>query len=145
MLAAFLFATCLAGAILPGLGSEVLILGTAVLVDGPLQLLLVVVAAAAQSIGKLVVYFAAATGARSGAGSRFGLDTLRSTLGRSRNQATAIVFSSAFASIPPLYATTIVCGAARLGPVRFGLATFAARVLRYAVLIAILGQARTVL
>lgn len=145
MFAAILFTTCLAGAIVPGLGSEVLVLGTAVLTDGPMLTALIVLAAAAQAMGKLLVYAAAATGARSETGSRFGLDPLHAALSRSRNQATAIVFASALTSVPPLYATTIVCGAARLGPARFGLAAFTARVLRYAMLVAILDPVRTVL
>jgi membrane protein YqaA with SNARE-associated domain len=137
-----LFATCLAGAVLPVVGSEVLVLGAASVARGPLIIALIVLAAAAQSIGKILVYGAAATGARSRLASGFGTVALRAAVDRSPNRATAIVFVSALASVPPLYATTLVCGAAGHGPVRFGLAVFAARIIRYAVLVAILDSVR---
>jgi membrane protein YqaA with SNARE-associated domain len=137
-----LFAMCLAGAVVPVAGSEILVLGAVSMAAGPWLVALVVMAAAAQSLGKLLVYGAAATGAHTRTAAGFGIKSLHAAVGRSPNRATAIVFVSALASVPPLYATTIVCGAAGHGSVRFGIAVFAARVIRYGILVAILDPVR---
>lgn len=139
-----LFATCLVAAVLPVAGSEVLVLGAAAVADGAVLAMIIVAAAAAQSIGKLVVYGAAAAGTRTWTGDGFGIGALKTAIGRSCFLATAIVFASALASVPPLYATTLVCGAARHGPARFAVTVFVARILRYSVLALILDAGWTV-
>lgn len=145
MLATLFFATCLVAAILPGLGAEAAMLGSAVLTDGVRPDVLIVLAATAHSLGKLFVYAMAAAGERYDIGSGRGVRSLRAALERSRNTAAMIVVASAFTSVPPLYATTIVCGVARLGATRFGVATFVGRLLRYGVLVAFLDPVRTML
>jgi len=137
-----LFATCLVGSVLPIVGSEVLVIGATAVADGPVLVLLIVLAAAAQSIGKLVVYGAAAKGARTRVVDGPGIASLRASAGRLRKKADAIVFASALASVPPLYPTTVVCGAAGHGPVRFGLTVFFARIIRYGILATILDPVR---
>jgi membrane protein YqaA with SNARE-associated domain len=133
-----IFTICLASAALPVFGSEVVIVGAALRTDGFTCALLIVVAAAAQSIGKLVVYASAERGARTVAATRLGIPALRASLDRSRLRVAAVIFASALASLPPLFATAIVCGAARYGRLAFCVAVFTARLIRYACLIWIL-------
>lgn len=137
MSAIVLFAISLVGAVLPMYGSEVAALAAAAVAEGPLRVGLIAMAAGAQSIGKLVVYAAAAAGAKAPLVAGIGVGTLRDSIERSRMSATAVVFTSALASLPPLYATAVVCGAAGYGRLPFGVAVFAARVVRYALLVAI--------
>lgn len=135
---AMIFAICLAGAALPVFGSEVAVLGSALRADGLLCALLIVAAAGAQSIGKLVVYASAARCARAQVVNRLGIPALRASLDRSRACVAAVVFASALVSVPPLYATAILCGAARWGRLSFVLVVFTARLVRYACLVTIL-------
>ena len=132
------FAICLMSAALPVFGSEVVVVGAALQADGPMCALLIVVAAGAQSIGKLVVYASAERGARTEAASRLGVPVLRASLDRSRLCVAVVVFTSALMSLPPLFATAVVCGAARSGRMSFGVVVFSARLIRYACLIYIL-------
>jgi membrane protein YqaA with SNARE-associated domain len=125
-------------AALPVFGSEVVVVGAALQADGPMCALLIVVAAGAQSIGKLFVYASAERGARTETASRLGVPVLQASLDRSRLCVAVVIFASALASLPPLFATAIVCGAARYGRLSFGVAVFAARLIRYACLICIL-------
>ena len=137
MSALVLFVSCLAGAILPVFGSEVVVLAAAALAEGPTRVAVIALAAGAQSVGKLFVYSAAAAGASTRAAEGFGVAALKDAMERSRSYATVLVFLSALASLPPLYATTLVCGVARYGRLPFGIAVFAARVLRYGGLVAL--------
>ncbi len=140
-----LLGTCLLGAVLPGAGSELYLIAAAVLAERPVLVMLVVLAAGAQAVGKLAVYAAAATGARSLGRAGPGLQRMQAAFARSPGRATAIVFGSALTSLPPLYVTTIACGAARHGIVRFGLTVFTARTLRYATVVTLLDSVGTVL
>lgn len=142
MSALLLFASCLAGAVLPVFGSEVVVLGAVALAEGPMRAVLIVLAAGAQSLGKLLVYGAAAAGTDVRRSSGFGVPALRASMERSRVRATVMVFGSALASLPPLYATALVCGAARFGRLPFTLVVFLARVVRYAALVWIADPSR---
>lgn len=139
-----LFVLGLVSAFLPGIGSEVIVLAAAAAAHGPWVAALILLAAAAQAMGKLGVYGLAAAGARAAPASGFGLPVLRAALERSACRAAAMIFMSALASVPPLYMTAIVCGAAHYGGVRFLCTVFAARAIRYAVVIGMLHPLRMV-
>jgi membrane protein YqaA with SNARE-associated domain len=143
MSAIALFGVLLAGGFLPGVGSELLVVGTAALVDRPAAIGLILVAAAGQSAGKALVYMAAAAGRRALPRGGQGMKWLNADPAGSRRRILAVVFVSALASVPPLYATAIACGIARSGCVRFGLTVFLARTIRYAAIVATVNSAWT--
>lgn len=125
------------GAVLPGMGTELYMTGAAVLL-GPVQLAaLLVLSAAGQAAGKLLVYHAAGAGAGLARSGRRLSERWRERIGRSPAAATAVVFTSSLGSLPPLYLTAIACGAAGLGSARFTIVVFVGRILRYALLVAI--------
>ncbi|HUF70308.1 MAG TPA: hypothetical protein VMM79_16795 [Longimicrobiales bacterium] len=126
---------CTVGAMLPGLGSEVLLVGAATTLGPVAAAVMVVVATIAHVAGKLIVYAGAAAGAPRLASHRLS-SRWQLRMDRSKRAATTVVFTSALASLPPLWVATIASGAGGLGPVRFGSAVFAGRLIRYSALVA---------
>lgn len=142
---AMLVVICLAGTLVPGIGADVALAGALALAEGPGLVALIGLAAAAQAVGKLGVYAAAAAGSRRLRPAAARCIGSRTTSRLSPRGASALVFASALLSVPPLYATSVACGAAGHGRARFGIAVFAARTLRYSAIAVLVDGVRAVL
>lgn len=129
MLWVSVFCVSLAGSLLPGFATELYVLGIAALVEPAALALVILIGAAGQVAGKLLVYGIARAGGYA-AEAGLELSRTRAAVARAGRAAPALVFLSALASVPPWYLTTIACGVVGSGIVPFAAAGFAGRVLR---------------
>jgi membrane protein YqaA with SNARE-associated domain len=127
------FGSCLLGGIFPWIAGEVVVVSAAVLLPRELVPALILMSAAGQLSGKLVVY-ALARWAPERLPAR-GRQILGGATGfaRSGRLMSLAVLSSAAVSFPPFYLVTLTCGSLGV-PVRvFAAAGFGGTVIRYGV------------
>jgi len=126
-----------ASAVLPWLNAEVIVLSFAAIASSPLDLaILALTATAGQVTGKGLMYW---TGRRAAAIDAPGIaaliDRWRTRVERHAMHPFVWVFVSAVVGVPPLYAITILAGAARLSFGRFLVVTWAGRLIHFGVLV----------
>jgi len=135
--------TCMAGGILPWINAELVVVGTSLLLPTEAVVLLVVCCAAAQVASKSVIYGLARWAPHRLPRRAVGLLRRAEAYRDRRGTLAALTLSGAVIALPPLYIVTLACGLVR---VRFGvfvLAALAGTILRYAILVWVVGALRT--
>jgi membrane protein YqaA with SNARE-associated domain len=130
MLWVSVFCVSVAGSLLPGFATELYVLGIATLIDPVAFAPVILIGAAGQVAGKLLVFGIARAGGYAAGAAGLELNAARAAVARAGRAAPALVFFSALASVPPWYLTTIACGVVGSPIVPFAAAGFAGRVLR---------------
>lgn len=130
-----LFCVSVAGGIVPVFALELYVVGAAAVLGPPAIVSLIVVTAAGQVIGKLVIYAAASHGNVAAKARGIRLERTNTAITRTGRFLPIVVFISALSSIPPFHLTTIACGLTRSGALSFATAGFAGRAARTGALV----------
>lgn len=138
----WLFPSCfgisILSALFPWINGEVLAFGYATLMHTPGEMAaLVLVVSAGQTVGKAFLYHIGFVAGKLAARDSARIERWRARLTGRLRSALALVFVSSFASIPPLYPTTLFAGAVRMPLVPFLVVIGCGRVARYFVLLLI--------
>lgn len=141
-LATFVF--CIGSGIVPVLNAEIFLLGVAAVAPPSSVWVLALVGALGQTVAKSIMYMGGRGIFRLPMGKRkVDLEKARAKVERWRSK-DLLVFVSAGLGLPPFYAIAILAGTMRFPFVRFLVAGFAGRLIRFSVLLAVPQVARWV-
>lgn len=128
------FAGCILGSFVPLVSTELVVLTVAAASPAELTPVIVLIAATSQCLGKGGLYLAGTGAARlPRIRDSQKLDALTRRLrgGRTAMAGSALLFASTSAGLPPLYLTSIACGAVRFPLARFLPIVLIGRILRF--------------
>ena len=130
------FAVCAISGPLPVVHSEIYLFGVSAASPARWAWALIAAAVAGQLVGKAVLYFVG-RGAIKVRSERFQrlITSARSRMEAKPKTGGAILFVSATVGLPPMYATTLACGAARMNFAWFLLLTGAGRFIHYSIVV----------
>jgi membrane protein YqaA with SNARE-associated domain len=130
------FGGCLLGSLVPLVNTEILVLSMAAVAPPWLLGPIVALAATGQMLGKIVLYCAGRGTVRlRGARENARVSSLLDRLGSHRGAGGTVLFASASAGLPPLYAMSVACGMVGFGLMRFVGIGLVGRLIRFGLLV----------
>jgi membrane protein YqaA with SNARE-associated domain len=127
---------CLIGAVFPIMNAELYMLFVSSLADPGVLVPVVLLGAAGQITGKVVMYYGGRSAPRIiPARAVAKIDAVRARLEGTVGRQSLIVFVSAVTGFPPLYVVSVVAGVMRLPLAAFVLCGFSGRVIRFAIIV----------